>query len=57
MQAFRVVGEEVKDSPVLLDVGFWIGLQSMDHIRKLHSITDEKDGEIVSHQIKVTLRS
>lgn len=57
MQTLGVVREEIKDSPVLLDMGLWIWFQSMYHIREFHSITNEKDWEIVSHQIKVTLSS
>lgn len=57
MQGLRVIGEEVPDSPPLLLVGDWIGLEGMDHIRELHSISDEEDGEIESHQIVVSLLS
>lgn len=55
MKAFRMVGEEIKDSPILLDVGLGIGFESMDHIGKLHPITDEEDRKIVSHEVEVTL--
>lgn len=57
MKAFWKVGEEVKDSPILLDVRLGIGLQSMDHIWKFHAITYEEDREVVSHKVKVTLCS
>lgn len=57
MQALGVVREEIKDSPILLDMGLWIWFQSMYHIWEFHSITNEEDWEIVSHQIKVTLSS
>ena len=50
-----MVGEEIKDPPILLDVGLGIGFESMDHIWKLHPITDEEDGKVVSHKIEVTL--
>lgn len=55
MQALWMVGEEVEDSPVFLDVGFGVGFKSMDHVRELHSITDKENWEIVTHQIEVTL--
>lgn len=55
MQAFWMMGTEVEDPPVLLDVGFRIGFKAMDDIWEFHCITDKKDGEIVSHYIKVTL--
>lgn len=55
MKAFRMVGEEIKDSPILLDVGLGIGFESMDHIGKLHPITDEEDRKVVSHEVEVTL--
>ena len=55
MQTLWMMGKEVEDSPVLLDVRLGVGFKSMDHVWELHSITDKKNGEIVSHQIKVTL--
>lgn len=55
MQAFWMMGEEVKDPPILLDVGLGVWFESMDHVWKFHSITDEKDREIVSNKIKITL--
>lgn len=55
MQAFRMVGKEVEDPPILLDVGLGVRLESMDHVWEFHSITDEKDREIVSHQVKIAL--
>lgn len=55
MQALWVVGEKVQDSPIFLNVGLWVGFQSMNHIREFHSITNEKDREVISHQIKVSL--
>lgn len=55
MKTFRKVGEEVKDSPILLDVGLGIGFKSMDHIWKIHPIMYEEDGKVVSHKVKVTL--
>jgi hypothetical protein len=55
VQTFRVVGEEVKDSPVLLDVRFWVRLKSVDHVRELHPIADEENRKVVSNKIKVPL--
>lgn len=55
VQAFRNMREKIKDPPILLDMGLGIWLQSMDHVRELHSITDEEDGEVVPYQIKVSL--
>ena len=57
VQTLRMVREEIHDPPVLLDVGFRIGLEGVHHIRELHSITNEKYREIVPHQIKVTLQA
>jgi len=36
------VAEEVHDPPRLLDVALWVGLQSVDHVGKLHAVTDEE---------------
>lgn len=55
VQAFRMMREKVKDPPILLDMGLRIWLQSMDHVRELHPITDEEDGKVVPDQIKVSL--
>jgi hypothetical protein len=55
VQTFWMVGEEVKNPPILLDVGLGVGFESMDHVWKFHRITDEEDGEIVSHKIPITL--
>lgn len=55
-QALRVVGEVVQDPPVLLDVGLWVRLESMDCVRELDRITDEEDREVVPHKIIVALR-
>lgn len=55
VQALWMVGEKVKDPPVLLDMRFRVRLQSMHHVWELHSIPYEEDREVVSHQIKVTL--
>lgn len=57
VQAFRMMGEEVNNPPFLLDVRLWVRFKRMDHVREFHSITDKKDGEIVSHKIKITLHS
>ena len=53
--ALGVEGQEVQHPPILLDVGLWVGLESVDHIRELDSIADEEHGEVVSHNVKVTL--
>lgn len=57
VQALRVVGEEVNDPPVLLDVGFGIRFEGMNHVGELHPVTDEEYGEVVPNKIKVSLRS
>ena len=57
VQTFRMVREEVEDPPVLLNVGFWVGFQSVHHIREFHAITDKEYRKIVSYQVKVTLQS
>jgi hypothetical protein len=55
VQTFRMVGEEVENPPVLLNVRLGVGLKGMYHVWEFHSITDEEDREIVSHKIKVAL--
>jgi hypothetical protein len=57
VKAFWKVGEEVKDSPILLDVGLGIGFKSMDHIWKIHPIVNKEDRKVVSSKVKVTLCS
>lgn len=57
MKTFWKVGEEVEDSPILLDVGLGIGFKSMDQIWKIQPIVYEEDGKVVSHKVKVTLCS
>lgn len=54
VQAFRMVGEEIKYPPVLLDVRFWVRFKSMDHVQEFHPITYEEDREIVPDKIKIT---
>ena len=49
VQAFRVVRQEIQNPPVFLNVGLRVRFESMDHIRELHCIADEKDREIVPH--------
>lgn len=55
VQAFRMVGEEVHDPPVLLDVRFRVRFKSVDHVWEFHSIADEEDREVVPNKIKITL--
>lgn len=55
VKAFGVVGEEIEDPPILLDVGLGIGFEGVDHVGELEAITDEEDGEVVSDEVKVTL--
>lgn len=50
-------GQEVKHPPVLLDVGLGVGFESVDHVRELDPVTDEKHREVVSYNVKVTLSS
>lgn len=57
MKAFWKVGEEIKNSPILLDVGLGIGFKSMDHIWKIHPVMNEEDGKVVSNKVIVTLCS
>lgn len=51
-----MVRKEVKDPPILLDVGLRIWFESMYHVWKFHTITDEKYREVVAHKIKIALR-
>ena len=55
MHGLWVVGEEVRDSPALLDVALGIGLQGMDHVWEAHPIPHEEDRKVVSHQIPIAL--
>ena len=55
MKAFGMMGEEIEDPPILLDVGLGIGFEGMDHVGELEAITDEEDGEVVSNEVEVTL--
>ncbi|RYR41345.1 hypothetical protein Ahy_A08g037742 isoform G [Arachis hypogaea] len=55
VKAFWVVGEEVKNPPILLDVGLGIGFKGMDHVWKLHPITNKEDWKVVSNKVEVTL--
>lgn len=57
MKAFGMVGEEIEDPPILLDVGLGVGFEGMNHVRKLEAIADEEDREVVSHKVEVTLSS
>jgi hypothetical protein len=50
-----VVAEEVSDPPSLLDVVLGVGLQRMNHVRELHTVTDEKHRDVVADHIKVAL--
>ena len=56
VQALGMVGEEVEDSPVFLDVGFRVGLECVDYIWERHCVTSEENGEVVPHDIEVTLQ-
>ena len=47
--------EEVSNSPILLKVVLWVRLQRVNHVRKLDTISDEKDWHVVSNQVPVTL--
>jgi hypothetical protein len=52
-----MVREKIQNAPNFLDVGLGVGLQGMNHIRKLHPITHKEDWEVVAHHIKVPLFS
>ena len=55
VEALRVVGEEVEDAPVLLDVRLGVGLERVHHVRELHAVADEEDGEVVADEVPVAL--
>ena len=55
VEALRVVGEEVEDAPVLLDVRLGVWFERVHHVRELHAVADEEDGEVVAHQVPVAL--
>lgn len=55
MQTLRVVRKEVNYSPVLLHIGLWTWLESMDHVREFHPISDKEHRHIVPNKVKVTL--
>jgi hypothetical protein len=42
VERLRVVGEEVRDAPPLLDVVLGVGLEGVNHIGKLDAVADEK---------------
>lgn len=50
-----MVREEIYYSPVLLQIGLWIRLESVDHVREFHPISYEKHRHVVTHEVKVTL--
>lgn len=56
VQTLWVVRKEVNYSPVLLHIGLWAWLESMDHVRELHPISDKKHRHIVPNKVKVTLK-
>ena len=39
---FRVVRQEVQNSPALLDIGLGVGSQSVHQVNKLNAIPDEE---------------
>lgn len=53
VKTLRVVREEVEYPPVLLNVGFGIRFQGVDHVGELHAVADEEDGEVVANEIEV----
>lgn len=53
VETLRVVREEVQYPPVLLNVGFGIRFQGVDHVGELHAVADEEDGEVVANEIEV----
>lgn len=55
MHRLRVVREEVGDAPPFLDVVDRVGLQRVDHVRKLHPVPHEEDGHVVPDQVPVPL--
>lgn len=55
VETLRQEGTEVEEPPILLDVGFRVGLKGVDHIRELDRVPDEEHREVVPHHIKVSL--
>lgn len=54
MHGLWVVGEEVSNSPELLDMILGIGLESMHHVWELHAVPHKEHWEIVSNQVPIT---
>jgi len=52
-KALGMVGEKVKDPPVLLDVGFGVWFKCTKNIWKFHPIVDKEDGELFPTRSKV----
>lgn len=53
----RDVGEEVHNTPWLLDVRLGVWLQGVNHVRELDTIADEENWNVVADHIKVSLPS
>lgn len=57
MHRFLIAGQEVPKRSRILQVRLRVAFLSVDERWKLDTITDEKDGSIVSYKIPVTLFS
>lgn len=55
VQCFRCLRDEVLEAPWSLPVGDRVGLEGMDHVRKLDCIADEKYLQVVADQIPVAI--
>ena len=52
VEALWVVGEEVEDPPVLLDVRLRVGLQGMDQVWELDPVSNEEHREVLPTRSK-----
>ena len=54
---FRNVREEVERTTRVIQVGTWVRLERMNHVRELDGVTDEECWEVVAYQIPVAVSS
>ncbi|MNC43883.1 hypothetical protein D3C75_927680 [compost metagenome] len=52
---FGYVGKEIEMPGAVTQIGAWVGLERVDHVRELDGIANEKSREIVAHQIPVAV--
>ncbi len=55
VQRFRVVRNEIVETPRFLLVGHRVRLEGVDHVRELDCVADEEDLQVVADQVPVAL--